>query len=200
MKNVGSGAGGAAGGASRRSLSAEVAGVTLVEVLVVMALLALLAAIGMSSMSRLVDSTRLTAYANDFLSAMYLARSEAIKRRGRAALCKSSDGASCANSGGWDQGWIVFRDTNNNGMRDAGEVVVHYTSELPAGFRFSGNSTVAAYISYVPSGRTRLTGGGFQAGRLTLCKLPSGGLEGRQIVINNAGRARINRVSGDACP
>ena len=161
--------------------------------------LAVLAAIGVPAMAKLIDSTRLTFYANDFLSAMYLARSEAIKRNGRASLCKSSTGFSCSTDGGWEQGWIVFRDQNSSGSVEPGEVVVHRTQALPVGFRLVGNQTLANYISFAPSGRTRLVSGAFQAGTLTLCKQSRGRGEARQIVINNAGRARVNREREHEC-
>ena len=174
-------------------------GFTLIELLVVVSILGVLAAVAGPSLARLIDSNRLTFIANDFLSAMYLTRSEALKHRGRAVMCKSSTGVSCAHSGGWDQGWIVFRDTNNNSSLDAGEPVVHHTQALPRGFRLTGNQSLADYISFAPSGRTRLVSGAFQAGTLTLCKQSAPGLEARQIVINNAGRARVNREPAHAC-
>lgn len=176
------------------------AGATLIELLQVVAIMGTLLFLGVPSFLRLVDSTRLTAYANDFMRSMYLARSDALKRRGRAVVCKSTNGTSCAADGGWDQGWVVFRDANNNGVLDAGEIVLQHAPPLPSGFRFSGNATVASYISYAGTGRTRQTGGGFQAGTLTLCKVGAEALESRQIVINNAGRARVFRVSDENCP
>jgi type IV fimbrial biogenesis protein FimT len=173
-------------------------GFTLVELLVTVAVLALLAAVAAPSMARLVDSTRLTGYSNEFLAAMYLARSEAIKRNTRAVLCKSSTAVACNVSGGWEQGWIVFHDPNNNGTLDAGETVIHQAHALPGGLWLTGNVTVANYISFTPSGRTRQVNGAFQMGTLTLCK-PSSETEGRQIVINNAGRPRVIRVPAGVC-
>lgn len=173
-------------------------GFTLVELLVVVATIAVLASVAVPAVGRIIDSARLTWFANDFLSSMYLARSEAVKYQGRSCLCKSSDGSSCAVSGGWEQGWIVFRDTDNDGTVDPGENVIHYTQALPSGFRLTGTQNVASYISFTPSGRTRMVNGAFQAGTLTLCKQASESAA-RQIVINNAGRARVDRDLGHLC-
>jgi type IV fimbrial biogenesis protein FimT len=171
-------------------------GFTLIELLVVVSVMAVLAALAMPSMGRIVDSTRLTSVSNDFLASMYLARSEAIKRNRPVGLCKSADGLRCTGTGGWEQGWIVFHDSNNNGAADPGELIVHVAEGLPRGFRFLGNQNVAKYISFTPGGRTRMISGAFQAGTLTLCK----GIEGaRQIVINNVGRARVDNVPGSVC-
>lgn len=185
---------GRAGGALRPAR-----GFTLVEAAVVVAVLAILATVAMPSMGRMVDSTRLATLSNDFLSSMYLARSEAIKRNRPVAMCKSSDGIECAASGGWEQGWIVFHDPNNNGTADAGEAIVQRTHALPAGFTLSGNQSVARYISFTPTGRTRLVSGAFQAGTLTLCKLLAPEAGARQIVINNVGRARVEKLPAGSC-
>ena len=64
---------------------------------------ALLAAVAVPSMARMIDSTRLTGNSNDFLAAMYLARSEAIKRNERVAMCKSPTAVACRAGGGWDR-------------------------------------------------------------------------------------------------
>ena len=65
-----------------------------------------------------------TSEVNLFLQAIYLARSEAIKRNGVVSLCPSLDGASCAAGGtAWHRGWIVFvnLDRDSPAVRDAGE-------------------------------------------------------------------------------
>ena len=89
-------------------------GFTLVELLVSMAVMAILLTLAVPAFSEAMVSSRLTSVANSFLSHLYLARSEAIKRNGRAVLCKSADGLACSGSGGWHQGWILFHDANNN--------------------------------------------------------------------------------------
>lgn len=174
-------------------------GFTMIELLTVVAVMAILTAVTVPSLARIVDSTRLTSISNDFLAAMYMARSEAVKRNGPAALCKSATGVACASSGGWEQGWIVFHDPNNNGSADAGELIVHHTQALPKGFRLYGNQNVATYISFTASGRTRMVTGALQLGTLTLCKEDGAATGARQIVLNNAGRARVNKVAGGVC-
>jgi type IV fimbrial biogenesis protein FimT len=130
---------------------------------------------------------------------MLLARSEAVKRKGRVVLCKSRDGATCAQAGGWDQGWIVFHDVNNNGLREAGEVLIVQQEALSANLRLTGNLNVANYVSFAPNGATKLVGGNFQAGTLTVCNHSLEAEEARQIVVNAVGRARVQKAPVASC-
>lgn len=174
-------------------------GFTLTELLVVLTIVAVLATVGMPSMAAITDSIRLSSASNVFLSNLHLARSEAIKRNGRVVLCKSADGVSCAGSGGWEQGWLVFHDANNNGTLDSGESVIERAQPLAGNLRLTGNLNVASYVSFVSTGATKLVGGGFQAGSLTLCRQSASGGEARRIILNAAGRPRIQRVAVDTC-
>lgn len=174
-------------------------GVTLVEMLIVVAIVAILSGTAVPYMGSLIDSMRMRTIANEFLSSMQLARSEAIKRNGRVALCRSADGTTCAATGDWEQGWIVFHDADNSGTAGTGEQVVQRVQALPAGFRLTGNQLVERYISFSHVGTTRTIGGAFQAGAVVLCKASAGRQEGREIVLNNVGRMRVNRINVTSC-
>jgi type IV fimbrial biogenesis protein FimT len=173
-------------------------GFTLVELLMVLCVAGVLLTFAVPSFSRIMSSSKLTAASNALLSSMYLARSEAIKRNGRVALCKSVDGSTCTAAGGWEQGWIVFRDTNNDGDRDSGEPIIQRIQPLTS-MRVTGNSPVAKYVSYIGTGSTRLIGGGFQAGTVTVCAPPGTSEEARQIILSSVGRPRIQKVSASEC-
>lgn len=181
-----------------RSGSPASRGFTLVELLMVLCVAGILLTLAVPSFGRIISSSKLTAASNALLSSMYLARSEAIKRHGRVALCKTSDGNACAASGGWEQGWIVFSDTNSNGVRDSDEPIIERIQPLTT-IRVTGNSPVAKYVSYVATGSTRLIGGGLQAGTVTVCAEPGTSDEARQIIISSVGRPRIQKVSASVC-
>ena len=95
-------------------------GVTLIELMIVLVIAGILMGTAVPSFLGVIRSTKLTNAANDLLISLTLARSEAAKRHDRVALCKSADGACCASTGGWEQGWIVFHDANDNGKREGG--------------------------------------------------------------------------------
>ena len=174
-------------------------GFTLIELLVTIALVATLLAISLPSMARYVASVRLTTASNEFFSALVLARSEAIKRSSRVVLCKSADGATCAAAGGWEQGWIVFDDANDDGVRDADERLIAHRQMLEGGVRMTSNLNVARYISFTPSGNTQLVSGAFQAGTVTICRESASAAPGRQIVLSAVGRPRIRTVELQSC-
>jgi len=174
-------------------------GLTLIELMVVVALAAVLGSVAVPSMKAMMDSMKLTSASSMFIAGLSLARTEAIKHNTRVVLCKSADGLSCAPTGGWEQGWIVFRDTNNNALRDDTERLVMRELPLANGLRFTGNQNVAQYVSFVPGGTSRLVGGGFQAGTLTVCHFSPQGGAARQIVLNAVGRPRIHRATVAGC-
>src|SRR5688572_2595220 len=92
-------------------------GFTLIEMLAVVAVIGVLAVVSIPSLKTAFNSVRLSSATNVFVSGLHLARSEAIKRNARVVLCKSANGDACSAGGGWEQGWIVFHDANNNGAR-----------------------------------------------------------------------------------
>lgn len=174
-------------------------GVTLLELVLVLAISAILLAMGASSFVSIAANNRLTNATNSMVTSLHLARSEAIKRNSRTVLCPSTTGTECAASGGWHQGWLVFHDINNNAVRDAGEAVILHHEGMPEGFRLTGNTLIASYISYVPTGATRTISGLHQVGTLTVCEALAGTVS-RRIIINSTGRARTTKIALASCP
>lgn len=174
-------------------------GFTLIELLVALSVMAILVTVAIPAYSNMLTSHRLTTQANAFLGALHFARSEAIKRNGRVVVCKSSSGESCADSGDWQQGWIVFEDPNNNASLDDAEALLRRGQALEVGFVMTGNAPVVAYVSYTPLGLTKKTSGAFQAGTITLCAPDGSEGDARQVVISITGRPRINKTAATSC-
>lgn len=156
-------------------------------------------ALGAPSLVDAVQSLRLQAVAGNVFEHLLLARSEAIKRNGRVVLCKSADGSSCSEQGTWRQGWILFHDRNNNGTHEPDEPLLPGLPPLPPDFRLRANAPLEDYVSYGPTGTSRLTSGAFQAGTFTVCRASVGAVEGREIIINAGGRPRVQKVLLDSC-
>jgi type IV fimbrial biogenesis protein FimT len=174
-------------------------GISLVEMLISLSVMGTLASVATPSFVGILQSSRLSAASNEFLGALRLTRSEALRRGSRVAMCKSADGATCAETGGWEQGWIVFHDPNRNGAPDAGEDVIARGS--PAGRRLllTGNQPVAQLISFAPVGGPRAASGAFLAGTVTLCERSADRAPARQIVMSSSGRVRVQQVTMDSC-
>lgn len=174
-------------------------GVSLVESMVTLAILAGSLQFALPAAQDWMQAVDLQAASQEFYSDLQFARIEAIKRNGRVALCKSGDGATCNDQGGWEQGWVVFHDINNNGRADPGEEVVRRREALRPGLRVRGNQSVADYVSYTPMGSTKSRTGAFQAGTVVVCRLSSAPAPSREVVINAMGRPRMQRATAATC-
>ena len=174
-------------------------GFTLVETLAVLAVASVLLSIGVPSLASLASTSRVSTAASDLLADLLLTRSEAAKRKVRVVMCKSADSESCAATGGWQQGWIVFIDSDGDAQRDAGETLLRVQPALAGTTRLTGTQPVAKYVSYVFTGNTKLVSGGFQAGTLTVCSQSTEPSTARQIIVNSTGRPRTQKVQLPSC-
>ena len=94
---------------------------------------------------------------------------------------------------------MIFHDANNNSLRENTEQIIHRELALPASLRLTGNLNLSSYVSFAATGATKLASGGFQAGTLTLCRQSLSVSEARQIILNAAGRPRIQKSTIANC-
>jgi type IV fimbrial biogenesis protein FimT len=83
-------------------------GFTLIELMATITVLAIVIGFAAPSFQTIMQNNRVISVSEELSSAMSLARTEAVRRGGRVAICPSSDGASCG--GSWEQGFIVVVD------------------------------------------------------------------------------------------
>jgi type IV fimbrial biogenesis protein FimT len=185
---------------SRAKVPGHSRGFTLIELMVALAIAAVLAGLAAPSFRELTTNNRLKSHATAFHTSLLLARSEAIKRKSRVVLCKSSDGAACTDSGGWQQGWIVFSDANDNASLDSGEVLLQKVASLSGNFVLKGEGNLVDYVSYSSTGAPKLMASdNYQTGSFTLCQLGISGGNARQIEIFATGRLRIGQAPAPTC-
>ncbi|MCK7498710.1 MAG: GspH/FimT family pseudopilin [Comamonadaceae bacterium] len=99
-------------------------GFTLMELIVTMALAAVVLTLGIPMFSRCYPQQSPCSDGKRVRWRAPTGPSEAIKRGVRVTLCKSMDGTGCASGGGYEQGWIVFVDPNDNATVDAGGAII----------------------------------------------------------------------------
>lgn len=163
-------------------------GFTLIELMLTISIASILLAVAVPGYQSIMRESRLTTQANELMTSLYYARSEAVKRSVRVTICKSADGSSC-NGSNWQDGWIVFSDAGTAGTVDAGDEGLRVFPGLK-GSTLTTGSNFANWISYLPNGRSQGSGN-LPNGTFNLCNQASG----RNINVNNAGRPRVEKVS-----
>lgn len=84
-------------------------GFSLVELMVTGAILAILLSLALPGFSDLIKNNKISGQTNDFISALSLARSEAIRRGG--VVCVKPRGTT---AGTWSGGWEVFEEKGDD--------------------------------------------------------------------------------------
>jgi len=168
---------------ARLGRRAHARGLTLTELMITLAVAGILMVIGVPSFRNASLGSRLSAAANDLLASVQLARSEAIKRNVAVTLCASANGATCAGSGGWEQGWIIL----------AAGTVIQVQQGLPSGYllRQAGGT---APVSFKPIGM------GASAATFKACRNDPDGSQERVLTMTAAGMAFVTRTATGSCP
>ena len=129
-------------------------GFTLVELMVTVAVFAIVAAIAAPAMQSMIAAGRLSGATGELVTALQLARSEAVRRNAAVTICSSANGVNCSGSGDWSR-WIVTGSDNT-----AGTIDTIRDRTVNAELRLSGPG---AGIQFNPSGLIRAQQG------LTVC-------------------------------
>lgn len=183
-----------------QSYQRDVGGFSLLELMITLLIIALLVSLAMPNFMSRVQDDRLTSQINEFAAALYLTRSEAIKRGVRVTLCKSSDGLTCTTANGWEQGWLIFEDNNSDAtLNNISELIVKHEALNP-NLRLRGNNLVADYISYTASGHVKTTSDAIMSGSLTLCdNRTDPQVTMKKLVLIGSGRFRIEAINVNDC-
>jgi type IV fimbrial biogenesis protein FimT len=166
-------------------------GVTLLELMIVVLLLGIVLSLGVPGFRELVLNNRQAGAVNEFITALQLARSEAITSNVAApaavSVCPSNNGTGCA--GNWSDGWIVFTDANADGNL-AGDDRILRAVEAPQGIDITG----PGWIGFRRDGRV-LAGADFE-----FCDA-RGSAKARVVQVGISGRPAASKVlSGGGSP
>jgi len=136
-------------------------GFTLIEMMVTVSIAAILISIAVPSFKTMFKNNRITAATNEFVAALILTRSEALKRNNNVSICTSTDQQTCTGGTDFAKGWIVFLDCDQDGVIDAGntcdgkpEVIIKVHEGLHK-LTITSNTGSKTYLNYTFSGRIR---------------------------------------------
>jgi type IV fimbrial biogenesis protein FimT len=209
--------------------AAHARGFSLFELMLVLAVAGVLVGIGIPSLTQFIRANQLTSAANDMLTAIHLARAEAVKRRLPTEMCFTTtpNAATPACDGNGTQGWVVWVDDANpdvvdatndgNGAVNNNEPIILRHGPIPDPVRLvskpNGN---AGYVAFLDTGFVRFANNDLAG--LVLCDTKNGNTAqygaqnstARGLVISPVGRPSITRdvatiagatlLAGGNCP
>ena len=171
-------------------------GYTMVELMVVVAIVAVLALGAAPSLRDSLDRNGRESAMQTLISAISVARSEAVSQGRIVTFCSSTNQANCAAStgGDWDDGWIVFSDGSTAGTLDGTDALVRIwgpsndQSVITLKTRANGSFT-GDYLQFNSSGilsnTTAVTGVGAY---FKLCAKDNVATKTRAVLISATGR------------
>ncbi len=174
-------------------------GLTLVELLVSLVVLSITVALAVPSMAGLISGNRLRTHSSRLVTAINLARSEAILRNHPVSICPSAMAATgrAICSGDYTHGWLVFANADRDRIVDAdNDEVIAAFAQIPAGYSLTnraGTRSVADLITFYPDGSSR------RNRTLLLCAPAGRNRQPWRVILNQVGRARVAR-GGGTCP
>jgi type IV fimbrial biogenesis protein FimT len=153
-------------------------GFTLLELIVTLGVAAVLVTVGVPSFLSFVQNNRATTHTNDLVTALNLARSEAMQRGTPVTVCSSTNGTTCSGATDWSNGWVVLAP---------GPTLLRTWPKRSGGTGvLTGN---AAQVQFQPRGSVTAANTVFNV-RVPDCT----GNQGRDVTIGIAGRISVGRA------
>jgi type IV fimbrial biogenesis protein FimT len=177
-------------------------GLTLVELMVTLAVAIIMMAFAIPSIDRMQASNRVTDQANALVTAVTVARTEAVTRGVAVAICAKADSSpadtSCGTASDWVNGWQVFLDNGSNtgSYNTADEQLVQVFNKL------SGSPQVTASAASVRFLRDGTLDSSLHAGSESfLLAQDVSGLSRSCVQISAVGQPSTDKISStDSCP
>ena len=172
-------------------------GITLIEMMIVVFIIALLAAFAAPNLHSFVVRTRLTAANDDFVAALNLARSEAVRRGAPVTMVRLG-----TTPRDWTQGWMMFLDVNGNSLLEtgAGDELIREGQPLTSPLTLRTSARTPNAIQFRADGRISSP-----TNTTFLFCYDNKVMEGTQsrsraVLVNTSGRVRAGRDSATGLP
>lgn len=174
-------------------------GVSLTELMVTLAVLGILIGLAVPSFSQLIARNRLTASANEFVSAIQLARMEAIRRNGRVVMCPSTNGTTCSGSD-WQRS-IVFFDADRDNAAGVSDTVLRDVLAAQGGIVVKASAPLATNnrLWFSADGFARMGNPPVRSGDITLCSTKVNSGPNLRTVKVNVSRIHVEQFTVVGC-
>jgi type IV fimbrial biogenesis protein FimT len=126
-------------------------GFSLTELVIVMSIVGILATIGIPTFKYVTASNRIASEINGLLGDLQFARSEAVKEGESVTVCiANTNGSGCSTSsnGAWQNGWIVFLDSNGDHIVQTGEAVLKIQPAFSSTDTFVASPATLTWVTY----------------------------------------------------
>jgi type IV fimbrial biogenesis protein FimT len=154
---------------------------------------AVLLTLAVPSFQTQVRNARLSTATKDLMAALMFSRSETIGRSDFVSICQTDpNSVGCASSGGWEQGWVVFVDSNADGVIDNPDDILHAHEALDPGITARWPSAAGQRITFRPNGLTSLAG----TRTIVLCDERGFDPDGIAIIVSLLGKASSMPATG----
>lgn len=179
-------------------------GYTLLELMVVLSIVSILATVAVPGMQ---DSMRRNAKDTDMfnlMSAIALARSEAVTQSRTMSICRSVNQTACVASAGadWSAGWIVFTDAGTAGVVDGSDSILQSgkaetdLSVITLKNYANGNFNKAV-LQFKDDGSLKTLPSSTQGAYFKFCGNDNSASTARAIWISNTGRTALSTDDAD---
>ena len=181
-------------------------GFTLLELMITLSVAGVLLSLAIPSFRELMTNNRTATNANRLVTALNLAKSEAVKRGVQVTIISSS-----GTNSQWENGWDIFTDVDGDGtLDDDGDANLCETNgddpdcllqrygALTNDYTLRTGGNLPIWVAYLPTGFSRGSGA-LTNDTFRLCDKSANTATSRAIVLNTMGR--ITTQEGTAsCP
>jgi type IV fimbrial biogenesis protein FimT len=167
-------------------------GFTIIELLITMSIAAIVLTIGVPSFQNMVKDRRSQTSLQTLITDLEMARSEAMTRNQSVVLCRhdgeTATPAACSTSADWEDGWVIFVDTDGDDKVDTDELL-RVTASLGSGLNLDYSKASITFSSRGFAGEW--------SGSFRICD-DRGYQNGHKLVVSSSGFSQT--LSATSCP